>query len=546
VLVNQLPLSHEHLTDVSLLVEFTPTPTTKLFTYRSTKAQLQVLRAGNDLADFSFLPFAVFSLKRSQVTLQIVPKATGTFRVLAVFFKVFNIPRFFPFDNQFNVLDNFVSYIHGGHPSLPLPAPKHTRPHLFVNKCKENGSINYFCVHQAIGKMAVATVLPSDQFVFGQFKTLTVKLTRQNNLPIESILMFSSNPLATGFLVREIPVDSEGVSQPLEIVVRATLSHRKNDSVDLLLVVRAAGFVRLSVAAFEFKVNNSFKTKCVHEDIGNNRLLVGVDIFESREPNIQPMAFTVKAMALLSETHKLDPKALMLPAPQANLIAFQKMIYFIINLQSDSQAQPRERADHRVCYREENVTRSDSELNPFLENMSLQNLIGFFDQESRSIRFEFRSMITKIRQKFDCTVKLPCDEFLDFAILWSYQNIGLFGRESTVFSPENDPEIRGIHSILSTPLNMLSFRFKKTKPLTPPTFSLVIIGPKVVHHDFQRQRFCHQVLQNQSQADCQVPVHARSRRPSVPAAGEQHVSLSVALKRGRANRYRSSLGLAIK
>lgn len=324
--------------------------------------------------------------------------------------------------------------------------------------------------------------------MFGQFKTAKVKMEKMNGLKVDKLMMVSSNPLATGFLVREVTTDFPETVKELEVTIRATLSHRKSDCVDILFVVQSGGFLRISLAIFEFRVSSSFKTKCVHEDLGGSRLLVGIDIFDSKEPNIHPIAFNVKSLALLSETHSLSTTGVTLPMLQSNMLLSQKMIYFVVDLGKSEEGKKRERSDHKVCYKESNVSLIASEKNAFFEYLSRENLLGFFDQESKSIKYEFRTMIAKIKQKFDCQVSLACEEFLDFEILWSYQNIGLFGREAAIYSPENDAEIHGIHSILSTPLNIVSFRSKKTKPMSSPIFSVLISAPKIVKHDFAKER----------------------------------------------------------
>lgn len=329
-----------------------------------------------------------------------------------------------------------------------------------------------------------------DQFVFGQFKDIKFTLTRMNAGKIDRIWIFSSNPLATGFLVRKVDTDFQQSSKVIEVIVRATIAQRRTEIVDLLFVVQSCGYLRMSLTTFEFRVNSSFKSKCMVEDISENKLLVGIDVFENREQTINPIFFNVKALALLSESHSIDSHAVHLPMQFANLLTSQKMIYFIVNLFTNKSAESRERMHHKVCYNDENVSHPTGTTNPFSKAMTAENLLGFFTQESKSIKDEFGTMVARTKRENNCEISLKCQEFLDFELLWSYQNIGLFGREAAVFSPDNNPEINGIHSILSTHINMLSLRYKKAKPLTAPAFRIVITGPKTVRHDFSKSRFC--------------------------------------------------------
>lgn len=314
------------------------------------------------------------------------------------------------------------------------------------------------------------------------------KLRKENDLKIDRLLIISSNPLATGFLLREIDTSFEETAKNLQITIRATLSNRKTDHVDILFAIQTSGYLRFGLFNFEFKVSGSFKTKCVHENIGKSKLLVGIDIFDSKESNIHPISFTVRNLALLSESHKISAEKINLTMLQHNFLISQKMIYFIVDLGELPSKNPRQRFDYRVCFKEDNINLVADERNTFFDYLSRENLLGFLDQESKTIKHEFKSIFTKIKKNFNSEISLTCEEFLDFEILWTYQNIGLFGREATIFSPENDSEIKGIHSILSTPLNMVSFRTKKTKPTSSSIFSLYISAPRSVKHDFSQKK----------------------------------------------------------
>jgi len=164
---------------------------------------------------------------------------------------------------------------------------------------------------------------PNNSFVFGQFKDINFNLHSLNNKKIDKILLISSNPLSTGFLVKEIK-QNEHVDKAVVITIRATLSHKETDSVDLLFAFQSSGYVRLVVFNYEFKIGTSFKTKCVHEDLGNNFTLIGIDIFDSKEASINPMTFKIKSLALMSESYNLTSNFPFSMSINPNLLNSQK------------------------------------------------------------------------------------------------------------------------------------------------------------------------------------------------------------------------------
>ena len=127
-----------------LLIEFSPNQVNKLFSYRSSKPLIFGLKTENNLLDFDFCEFVLQPLKKGKVTVRIIPKVVGTFRVLAIFFRVFNIPRFFTFDNEFNSMKHFLLYVHDMEQSLENAAAINPMGDYskFVNRVQEMSSVN--------------------------------------------------------------------------------------------------------------------------------------------------------------------------------------------------------------------------------------------------------------------------------------------------------------------------------------------------------------------------------------------------------------------
>lgn len=112
--------------------------------YRSSQPQIKFLEGENELIESSFESFNLLPMKRGKVVLRVSPKAAGTFRILAVFFRVFNIPRFYPVDTEFNSMGYFLAYLHKTEatPERVKSMVKIGDEKRFVNRCKESGTIN--------------------------------------------------------------------------------------------------------------------------------------------------------------------------------------------------------------------------------------------------------------------------------------------------------------------------------------------------------------------------------------------------------------------
>ena len=108
----KLNILKSHVSNIEIVVDYTPSEVSKSFQFASTKPQRLVLQQNNNYLNFDFDDFELKHSKTDKIVLRFQPKLIGTFRVLAVFYKVFNIPRFFTFDNEFNSMNYFVSYFH--------------------------------------------------------------------------------------------------------------------------------------------------------------------------------------------------------------------------------------------------------------------------------------------------------------------------------------------------------------------------------------------------------------------------------------------------
>jgi hypothetical protein len=355
-------------------------------------------------------------------------------------------------------------------------------------------------VNPEIGTVDLKVVFPTDNFVFGQYKILNVRIENVTDLPIDELYIINNNPLATGFFIKKIAsVQGRAVIEQ-NLIIRATVL-KKHDRVDFLLVSHTNGFLRIIKFDFEFRISNSFKTKCMLEKIGNdNKFLVGIDIFDAKDNNINALFFCINSLVLLSNKYIINTENYPLTNVNNNFLISQNLIYFELLPNQAKFARNIPRTEKDIFYDLSNILRLDysseiikkekykvtgSEVVVHVSDQEKENnLIGLLKEESRAVRQEFSHLQSKIKEKFSQDIKFTCDEFLDFELLWGYKNIGLFGREATIFSPENDRDIQGIHSIISTPINLVSYRYKKSKPVTNPIYSISVKCDPLFRHNF--------------------------------------------------------------
>ena len=354
-------------------------------------------------------------------------------------------------------------------------------------------------MNQAIGTVDLKVVFPTDNFVFGQYKILKIRIENITDLPIEDVYLINSNPLATGFFKMKLgPIKGRKVIEK-NISIRATFT-KKSDRVDFLLVSQTNGFLRIIKFEFEFRISSSFKTKCMLEKIGSDKFLVGIDIFDAKDNNINPLFFSINSLLLLSNKYKININNYPLHNVHNNFLISQNLIYFELLPNQEHFEKNLLRTQKEIFYDNSNILQlnysseiikkeklkegSSKFAGPIKEEEREENLIGLLKEECRVVRAEFKSVQDRIKEKFAYDIKFYCDEFLDFELLWGYKNIGLFGREATIFSPENDRDIEGIHSIISTPINLVSYRYKKSRPVSNPIYSITMKCDSHFKHNF--------------------------------------------------------------
>lgn len=347
-------------------------------------------------------------------------------------------------------------------------------------------------------------IFPNDHFVFGQYKNLKVRISNISDVAVDEIYLLNNNPLSTGFFFKKLDPIEARMTKEINLIIRATVL-KKYDRVDFLVITNTNNFLRIKKFEFEFRITNSFKTKCMLEKIGFNKFLVGIDIFDAKDNNINPLFFSIDSLVLLSNTFAINFGNYPLQNVNNNFLISQNLIYFelvptqsafgknilrvkkdifydpsnILKLNYSGEEIKKEKLKERASEQQEPINLVEKE----------ENFIGLLKEESRAVRHEFNTLQQKIQEKFDYKVEFYCDEFLDFELLWEYKNIGLFGREATVYSPENDRNIEGIHSIISTPINLVSYRYKKSKPITNPIYSITVQSEPYFKHDFSQSQF---------------------------------------------------------
>lgn len=127
-----------------IVFQYTQKELNKVFGYRSAKPEMHGVKSDNQFLEIDVEDFGIFGRKKDKIVISLKPKVVGTFRIIAVFFRVFNIPRFFNFDNEINTVRYFLSYLHEIEPT-PENISRivvNTNDHKFINKNKETSAVN--------------------------------------------------------------------------------------------------------------------------------------------------------------------------------------------------------------------------------------------------------------------------------------------------------------------------------------------------------------------------------------------------------------------
>jgi len=95
-----------------LVIEYTSQNARKLFQFRGTKAEVLMIEPNNEYLDLEMFSFEIQPFSKQKVTIKCVPRKIGTFRILAFFYKVFNIPRFYIVDEDFDCSEQFKTFMY--------------------------------------------------------------------------------------------------------------------------------------------------------------------------------------------------------------------------------------------------------------------------------------------------------------------------------------------------------------------------------------------------------------------------------------------------
>jgi hypothetical protein len=71
-----------------------------------------MIEPNNDILNFEINNFEIQPFSKQKITLKCVARKIGTFRLLALFYKVFNIPRFYVIDENFDCSEHFKIYMY--------------------------------------------------------------------------------------------------------------------------------------------------------------------------------------------------------------------------------------------------------------------------------------------------------------------------------------------------------------------------------------------------------------------------------------------------
>ena len=314
--------------------------------------------------------------------------------------------------------------------------------------------------------------------------------------------------------------------------MRATINERKG-IINFLTVFETNQMLRSAFKRINFTVANSFKTKCLLEQLDQENFLVLIDLFDRKEYFIQENLFEVQEIILLSNVFEIDVSYKAPFKKFAEQSSCDSLIYFILRKKKEFSEVLRKNKE--VFFYNKNIyseplknmyrLRESSKIDPpkLISKQKKQEssnsstkksplnkdlLLGFLEQENRAVRKEIRDS-----SRPDLFQDYKCSEFIDFCLLWS-QKIKI--PESSLFgNRKNQPKfkiINGQHSIINTAMNSVAFRIKHNieqklikkfhQPLNhrrnfdfdsnmrDPLYKVSLQYPREVEHDFEQSPTC--------------------------------------------------------
>jgi len=350
-------------------------------------------------------------------------------------------------------------------------------------------------VYENVGALNVNVIFPNKAFVFGQYKKIDLIFSNKTSIPVDKIFILSSKPLNTGFIIQEFDGISPNSVMEKSIYMRATML-KPFDKIDFLVIYSSKSYLRTFKLTYTLKVSKSFKTKCIIEKLNNSKNLVCIDVFDSQDPNLHLEKFFLNSVVMLSTVMQINNSDSIISKLSSDYFKRNNLVYFYINSHKTEFDDTLLRQDKQVFYNENNkLVYNNNEgvnINKVVKSYELSDKAfkGYLDQENRVIKAEFHTLGQSLKSKGLDYIKFYCREFLDFEILWHYTNKKEESRNLRLFSQENDDILLGQHSIISTPVNSISYKQKKSKTPNSPIFNIrMIVKESSINHDFKKEEY---------------------------------------------------------
>lgn len=492
--------------------------------------------------DFFVRPFVVLPFQQKKIELVVVPHRSGLLRLSKLMFHLNDIFHCFAFE-------------HG-------PSRFHVRGDVACLDCQLE--------------------MENKSFVFGEYKKLTVFIGNPTGQRIDKIWLINDKPLDFGHVVQELGAMEPGEERRVELAMRATINERKGQ-VNFLVVFESNSVLRSSLKRVNFNVANSFKTKCLLEQLDQDTFLVLIDLFDRKEHFIQETLFDVQKIILLSNVFDIDLTYNRPFRAFAKNSSCSSLIYFILRKKPSFTEVLRKNKE--VFFFDNNVYLQPLSRMSLLREQSPSDapepvpaadpetpltkdlLLGFLEQENRAVRREIRQ-----NSRADLFRDYKCSQFIDFCLLWTQRvkvpESSLFGGSRKTTGKYK--RINGQHSIINTAMNSVAFRIKHSieqrllkkfrKPLTHrkkfefessfqnPIYRVSLRYPRRIEHDFSQAMACTVDVQIRvtclfKGADSFSTVHLEKTSPA-PGTGQSALkdASDETQSTSRSNKWLSKLG----
>ena len=175
-----------------------------------------------------------------------------------------------------------------------------------VPSYKEYGNMRYsfISVNNSAGILEVNSQGLKDTVIFGEIHKSLLVLTNKGQKSIDQLYLVSTEPLFTGFGIKDLGSLESNKIKEEDFYVRGTIA--RTTLIPLMFVYKTEGMWKYLYYFLELGVKRSFSGTTYTEDLSNGRRLVSVDVIKSaNEKEFDPTQIELCSIKLSSNVWRI-------------------------------------------------------------------------------------------------------------------------------------------------------------------------------------------------------------------------------------------------